>query len=189
MRSRVALPAALVCLLLGTAAAAVDTGHGHGVGVPIRTLLFSAINLLIFLMILGRYALPPVRQWVRDRRNRIVTELEEAAAARGEALRLKVEWEDKVAKLGETARQMREQARQDAERERERILADAHRVAEAIQHDAERTMAAELRRMRIDLRAEVVRDAVKLAEDAVRKQWTAADQRRFVTDFVKQVAK
>jgi F-type H+-transporting ATPase subunit b len=141
------------------------------------------------LFILGRYAGPPIRQWVRDRRNRIVAELEEAAAARGEALRLKAEWEGKVAKLDETTKQMREQARQDTERERERILADAHRVAETIQRDAERTIAAELRRMHTELRAEVVRDAVKLAEAEVRKEWSAADQRRFVSDFVKQVSR
>jgi F-type H+-transporting ATPase subunit b len=189
MRSRVAYPAGIICILAATTAAGAEGGHGHGGGIPAATLLFSAINLLLFLLILGRYAAPPIRQWVRDRRNRIVTELEEAAAARGEALRLKAEWEEKVAKLDETARQMREQAQKDAERERERILADAHRVAEGVQRDAERTIAAELRRMRMELRAEVVREAVKLAEDEVRKQWSAADQRRFVSDFVKQVTK
>lgn len=175
---------------LATAAFAAEGGHGHGDGgIPVLTLLFSTINLFIFFAILGRYALPPVRQWVRDRRNQIVTDLEEAATARGEAMRLKAEWEERLATLDETIRQMREQARLDAERERERILADAHQVADAIHRDAEKTIAAELRSMRAELRAQVVREAVRLAEADVRQKWTASDQQRFVADFVQQVDK
>src|SRR5512147_580964 len=180
------LAACMPALLAAIPGFAADAEHAHGGGgIPLATLLFSTINLLLFGYVLSRYALPVVRQWVRTRRNLIVTELEEAAAARGEALRLKAEWEQRVAKLEETIRQLREQARQDAERERERILADAHRVAEAIHRDAERTIAAELRGMRAELRAKVVGEAVRLAEDEVRKKWTPADQERFVGEFVR----
>jgi F-type H+-transporting ATPase subunit b len=104
-------------------------------------------------------------------------------------MRLKAEWEERLAKLDETIRQMRDQARQDAERERERLLADAHAVAEAIHRDAEKTIAAELRAMRTELRAQVAREAVAIAEGEVRRQWTVNDQQRFVADFIKQVAK
>jgi F-type H+-transporting ATPase subunit b len=170
-------------------AIAAEEAHGHGGGVPVLTLVFSAINLLIFIAILGRMAAPGIRVWVRARRNTVVSDLEDAAAARGDAMRLKAEWEEKVATLDETIRQMREQARVDADRERDRILAHARDVATAIQRDAERTIAAELRRARAELRAEIAREAVKLAEDEVRKKWTAGDQQRFVAEFVKQVAK
>jgi F-type H+-transporting ATPase subunit b len=177
-------------LLVASAAFAAEGGHGHGEGgIPFGTILFSTINLLIFGYIVGRSGVPLVRQWVRTRRNHIVTDLEEAAAARGEALRLKAEWEQRIATLEETIRQMREQARQDSERERERILADAHKVAEGIHRDAERTIGAELRGMRAELRAKLVHEAVRLAEAEVRKQWTPADQERVVTEFVRQVGK
>jgi F-type H+-transporting ATPase subunit b len=189
-RHLTAFMACLPAMFLATLALAAEAEHGHGEGgVPIATILFSTINLLIFAFVLNRYAVPAVRLWVRTRRNLIVTELEEAAAARGEALRLKAEWEERIAKLGETIRQMRDQARQDAERERERILADAHRFAEAIHRDAERTIAAEVRTMRAELRAKVVREAVRLAEEQVRQKWTPADQERFVSEFVRQVGK
>ncbi len=182
----------LACALpaFASTAAASEAAHGHGGGgIPILTLLFSTVNLLIFGFILSRYALPPVRQWVRDRRNQIVTDLEEAAKARGEAMRLKAEWEDRLAKLEETIGQMREQARQDAERERQRILAEAHRMADTIHRDAERTIAAEIRGVQNELRARVVREAVQSAEGQVREKWTADDQQRFIADFVQQVSK
>lgn len=178
-----AIPAA------AASAFAAEGGHGHGGGVPVLTILFSTVNLVIFGFILSRFAVPPIRQWVRDRRNQVVTDLEEAAKARGEAMRLKAEWEERVAQLTGTIATMRDQARQDIERERERILAEAHRAAEAIRRDAERTIAAELRTMQGDLRAQVVREAVRLAEDEVRRKWTDADQQRFIADFVAQVSK
>lgn len=192
MRRLLALASvALATVLLDTAGVlASEAAHGHGdAGVPVWTLLFSTINLVLFGVVLSRYAMPPVRQWVRDRRNQIVTDLEEAAKARGEAMRLKAEWEERLAKLDETIRQMRAQAKQDAERERERILAEAHQVAEAIHRDAEKTIAAELRAMRNQLRAQVVRESVQLAESQVRQEWTASDQQRFLADFVQQVGK
>lgn len=175
--------------LLASTAWAAEAGHGHGGEVPVLTLLFSSINLLIFAFILGRYAIPGVRLWVRTRRNNIVTDLEEAAAALGDARRLKAEWEEKVAQLDDTIRRMHEQARLDAERERERIIGSAREVAASILRDAERTIAAELRRMRAELRAELVREAVALAEGELRKSWTVADQRRFVADFIDQVSR
>lgn len=191
MRARRFLPGAVVSILslLASVAVAAEGGHGHGGGIPVLTILFSTINLLIFAAILARFAVPGIRVWVRTRRNNVVTNLEEAAAARGDAMRLKADWEEKVAKVDVTIREMHEQARQDAARERERILANAREVAGAILRDTERTIAAELRRMRAELRAELAREAVKIAEDEVRKRWTAADQQRFVADFVKQVAK
>lgn len=189
MKSRLHLPAVLGFTLLAPAVMAAEGGHGDGGGIPALTLFFSTVNLLIFAMVLARFAAPGIRMWVRTRRNTIVSDLEEAAKARGDAMRLKAEWAEKVATVDQTARQMREQARQDAERERERILANARDVAAAILRDADRTIAAELRRMRADLRAELAREAVKLAEDEVRKRWTPADQQRFVADFVKQVGK
>jgi F-type H+-transporting ATPase subunit b len=82
---------------------------------------------------------------------------------------------------------MRAQAREDAERERDRILAAARTAAEAIRKDAERVAAYEVRRTQQLLRAELVRQAVRLAEDAARSQWSAADQQRFIADFLKQV--
>jgi F-type H+-transporting ATPase subunit b len=189
-RPRLSVIACLAVATCASVAFASESAHAHAEGgVPILTILFSTVNLVIFGLVLNRYAVPQIRHWVRERRNHIVTDLEEAAKARGEAMRLKAEWEERIAKLEVTIGEMREQARRDSERERERILAEAHRMAEAIHRDAERTIAAELRAVQGDLRAQVVREAVRLAEDEVRRKWTDADQQRFVADFVQQVAK
>jgi F-type H+-transporting ATPase subunit b len=169
-------------------ALASEEAHGHEAGgIPWGSLLFSAINLAIFIWVLARFVMPAVRQWVHQRRDQIVNDLADAAAAKAAAERLRAEWEARLADLERTTAELRAQAQQDAERERERILAAARAAADAIRKDAERAAAYEIRRTQQQLRAELVRQAVSLAEDATRAQWTAADQQRFIADFLKQV--
>jgi len=159
----------------------------HATGIPWLTLLFNIINLGGFLWILGRFVLPSVRSWVRERRDQVIHDLEAAAAAKADAERLRAEWQARLAHLNETIEELRAQARRDAEQERERILAAARAAAEAIRRDAERTAAYQVRQTQQLLRAELVRQALQMVEQDVRAKWTAADQDRFVGDFLKQV--
>lgn len=167
--------------------AAEEEAEHHGGGFEIGPLLFATINLAIFLWVLARFVLPPVRHWVAERRVRVVRELEEAAAAKAEALKLRGEWEQRLAEFAKMVEDMRVQARRDAELERDRILEAARKTAESIRRDAERAAAYEIRRTQQQLRAELVRQAVHLAEETTRAQWSAADQQRFVAEFLKQV--
>lgn len=178
-------------LSLATAAYAAEEGHGgahHVAANPFWALFYGAINLLIFLWVLARFALPAVRDFVRNRHRQVVEALEAAAAAKAAALKLQAEWESRLAQFERSVAEMRAQARQDAERDRERILAAAHKTAAAIRKDAELAAAYEGRRTQEQVRAGLVREALRLAEDAARTRLTEEDQQRFVTEFVKQVA-
>jgi F-type H+-transporting ATPase subunit b len=186
-RRAISTAASTGILLAQVAWAAEEEGAHHGGGFEVGPLLFSTINLLIFLWVLARFVLPPVRNWVAERRNRVVRELEEAAAAKAEAVKLRAEWEQRLAEFSKTVEEMRAHARRDAELERDRILEAARKTAETIRRDAERAAAYEVRRTQEQLRAELVRQAVRLAEETTRAQWSAADQQRFVAEFLKQV--
>jgi F-type H+-transporting ATPase subunit b len=187
MKSRL-LTFAAVFVLPAHLALASEEAHGHEAhGIPWGSLLFSAINLAIFLWVLARFVMPAVRLWVAQRRDQVINDLKDAAASKEEALRLKAEWEARLVALERTTAEMRAEAQRDAARERERILAAARTAADTIRKDAERAAAYEIRRTQQLLRAELVRQAVGLAEDATRAQWTGADQQRFIADFLKQV--
>jgi F-type H+-transporting ATPase subunit b len=160
--------------------------HGHG-GIAWGMLLFSIINFVIFGWIIVRYAIPVARDWVRDRHDRIVAELEAAAKARAEAEQLKAQWEARLAALDREIQQIRAAAEADAARERDRILAEARKTAEAIRDDARRAAAQEVRHAEAELRQEVALRAVSLAAQLVREQMTTADQERFVSEFLREV--
>ena len=188
MRRAGTLLAATLLARTGMAVAEVEeAAHTHEAQGPVGLLVFSTINLLIFLWILARFVLPPVREWVRNRRAHIVQALEQAAAAKVEAERLRAKWEQRLAEFDASVAEMETQARRDVERERERILAAARKTADGIRRDAELAAAYEVRRTQEQLRAELVRQALQLAEHAARTQLTAADQQRFVAEFLQQV--
>jgi len=182
---RILTPVLLIC---GAATAHAAAGGHHDEGIPWLTLLFSTINLVLFVLLLRRFAMPSVRAWVQDRHDRILRDLTVADEARAAATRLKAEWEQRLADLEGQVATMHENARQDAERERDRILAEAQKTAQRIMRDAEQSAAAEIRQLRVALRAELAIHAVKLAEESARQQWTSDDQQRFVTDFLQQVS-
>jgi len=186
------LPVCLLPLLVDVARAAEEAHHEggaahHPAGIPWGTLGLTLVNFLLFSYVIARYVMPAVRGWLRERHHRIVADLEAAAKAKAEALRLRDEWKRRLEQLGETVEEMRTQARLDAERERDRILAAAHKSAEAIRKDAERTAAYQIRRSEEQLRAELAKAALQQVEEQVRSKWTSEDQMRFVADFLAQV--
>jgi len=185
-----ALVLAASLLTIPVVALASEQGHGaqpHAAGSQFWPLFYASINLLIFLWVLARFALPAVRSFVRNRRKLVVDALEAAAAAKAEAVKLQAEWESRLAQFERSVQEMRQQALRDAERERERVLAAAHKAADAIRKDAELAAAYELRRTQELLHAGLVQQALQLAEDAARSRLTTEDQQRFVAEFLKQV--
>jgi len=176
-------------LLCAAGAWAAEEAEHSDSGTPFGTLFFSTVNLALFLWILGRYVMPPVRAWVANRRAQVVSALHAAATAKAEAERLREEWARRVAEIEPTIARLRAQALEDTERERTRILDAARKTAETIRRDAERAAAYEIRRTQEQLRRGLVLQALQLAEERARQQWSAADQERFVGAFLKQVAK
>ena len=79
------------------AIAAEEAQKGHAEhGIPWGILFFTAVNFSLFVLLIVRMALPALRTWAIDRRDRIVDQLQKASAAREEAERLKSEWEERL---------------------------------------------------------------------------------------------
>lgn len=172
----------------GVWAASEEAHHGEGHGIPWTLLAFTAVNFALFVyVVFVRGILPSLRTYARDRRDRVVRELEEAARMRSEAERLREEWERRVANLDEEVAEIRRQAAADAAHERDRILENARKVAAAIEEDARRAVDHEIARAETSLRVHVGREALAIAERLLREQITADDQRRFVDEFLRQV--
>jgi F0F1-type ATP synthase membrane subunit b/b' len=100
---------------------------------------------------------------------------------------MRAEWQRRLERLGGELEAMLAQARTDIAKERDQILEAARQSAEAIHRDAQRTADNELRSAQEILRAEVAKQALAIAERLAAQRLTAADQQRFVAEFVAQV--
>ena len=183
--------AVFLCLLLVSSAlwAAEEGAHGghEGGGSQLLVLAFSAINFVLFVLVLRKYALPAVRDSLRRRRDTIVQALNEARRAKEEAENLRREYEEKLAGLAAEQERLRAQALEAAEREKQRTMEEARRMAERIQSEARLIAQREVEEARRLLRQEVSEQAVRIATDLIRTRLTPADQSRLVQDFVREV--
>ncbi|MBI3248089.1 MAG: F0F1 ATP synthase subunit B [Deltaproteobacteria bacterium] len=180
-------------LLLPLAVWAAEEAHqehgGHTGGGPDATLAFAAINFLLFVFVLRKYALPAVRDSLKRRRETIVQALNEAKKAKEEAEALQREYRQKLAGLAAEQERLRQQAFSDAEREKTRILEEAQKMAERVRTEVQLTAGRELAEARRLLREEVAEQAVRLATELVRSRLTPGDQSRLIQDLVQEVNK
>ena len=178
---------ALPCLVW-----ALEEGHeghgGHADGDSQQlTLIFSAINFLLFVLVLRRYALPAVRESLKKRRATIEQALNEGKRAKDEAEALRQEYEQKLMGLSAEQERLRQQALEDAEREKTKILEEAHKMAERVRMETQQIVQREVDEARRLLRQEVAVLAVHLATELVRSRLTPSDQSKLVQDLVQEV--
>ncbi len=176
----------LVALASGDAGHAAEENHGIPTALKLGIM---TVNLMIFLWVLRRSAWPMMVEWVAARRSDVVGALEKAARAQREAEALEQQWKDRLASLDEEIAAMRAQAQKQIESERDQILESARKLAESIRRDAERAAQQELRNAQEQLRAEVAERAFQIACETAPAQLGATEQKRFVDEFVAQVAK
>ena len=165
-------------------------GEGHHGGEHVSSvseLLFPTVNFLIFVFILWKYVVPPLRDALRQRREKIALALDEAKRAKEEAESVRREYEQKLAGLATEQEKMRTQALEAAERERGRIVEEARQMAERVKNEAQQIAQREVEEARRALRQEVAAQAVRMATELVQSRLTQADHRRFVQDLVTEV--
>jgi F-type H+-transporting ATPase subunit b len=160
----------------------------HGAHQPgIGDLLFPAINFALFGYVVVRFLAGPIREFFRDRTERLRNELAAGERAHQEADRLRVEVEGYLANLpAETAR-LKADLLATAEETRATLLAHGRQAAERIRADARLVAEQEAQAARKAVRSEVVEEAIRQAIPLVRAALTPDDQARFVREFVESV--
>jgi F-type H+-transporting ATPase subunit b len=152
-----------------------------GTPVPLGALLINSAILFWLLIKLGG---PKIRAGLVDRKKRVASGIESAAAMKAEAEGQLEFYEEKLRKLDQEIETIRTQMREQAEAERRRILAEAKSEREQLERDAHVLVQQELKVARQELFQAVVAEAVRSAEETVKKQVNEADQQRLADDFL-----
>lgn len=157
----------------------------HGAHHPsITDLVYPAINFGLFLGLIIWKGRGPIKEYFRERTERLRDALAAGATAREEAQRLRAQLERDLADLPALRERLKSDLRSAAERERETLLTNARAVAERIRSDAKLLADQETVAARRAVRNEVIEEAIRSATAIVRESLTPADQERFVRDFV-----
>jgi F-type H+-transporting ATPase subunit b len=182
------VPSLLVCSALLFFAVAAHAAEESGAGASAApTELFKWINFAIvavaLIWLFGRILPPKFRAHAEE----ISSMISKAQAAKAEADRKLRDAEQRLARLEEEVRGLREQAQRDAAAEAERIRALAKSDAEKVAISAKAEIEAAERAARIELKTLAAKLAIDGAESLLAKQLTPQAQDALIAGFVKSL--
>jgi F-type H+-transporting ATPase subunit b len=157
----------------------------HGAESPsLLPLLLGVVNFSIFVALLVYFLRGPIREYFRERTERLRNALAAGARARREAEELRATLAKDVADLPALRERLRADVLATAERERATMVAAGVNVAERIRSDARLLAEHELAAARQSLRREIIDEAVREAIAIVRQAIRPEDQERLIREFV-----
>ena len=177
----------LFLFLTSAAHAAEGAGDSGADAIPWGPIAFHAMNLLILLAIIYRFAGKGIRDAVADRATRIRRDIDSSAATHSDALARYQALEERLSRFEAQLSGMRTEAEREAAGEREAILARGEKDAAQILDAAERTIRAEVARARAELRREAIGLAVRIAEQQLSASLKSEDEDRFAQEFLRSV--
>lgn len=178
------LVAALICM----PAVAFAAGGGHAdSGAVLKDFIYRVFNFTLMVALLAYFVTKPIRKGLKGRTEDIEKTLAEAEAAREAAEAKNREYSEKLAKATEEIEDIAASIRREGELERDKIVAAAKEMAEKIEKEAESKAAGVVASARAELREEAANLAVELAEELLKKQVSADDQKRLVEEYMQKM--
>lgn len=188
MKRQSILKALAVVALVLTPAVAFSAGGGHAdSGAILKDFIYRCINFTLMVGLLAYFVTKPIRKGLKGRSEEIEKTLADAQAAKEAAEAKHREYSEKLAKATEEIAGIAESIRREGELERDRIVSAAQEMAAKIEKEAENKASSVVAMARTELREEAARLAVDLAEDLLKKQVSADDQKRLVDEYMQKV--
>lgn len=140
--------------------------------------LFLALSYLLF---------NPVRQMLADRKLKIQTELDDAAADKTDAAALKAEYEEKLKNVDKEAEAILSEARQKALRNEAKIVEDAKEEAARIIARANEEALLEKKRVVDEMKQEMISVAAAMASKVITANIDVNIQNQLVDETIKEM--
>ena len=173
--------------LLSTEWALAAEAGAHHKAFSFTEELFKLVNTLIVVGILYKFALTPIKNFLKDRREGVRKALEESQAAREEAEKQLAEQRAKVADLEAELVRVREQGAKERDAMRERLEEEQENQARRLLEQTKTTIELEASKARAELQSHAASLAVNLAEEMLKKELGEADQKRFVENYLTKI--
>jgi F-type H+-transporting ATPase subunit b len=150
-------------------------------------LVFPLINFLIFVYLAKRYAIPPIKEYLKQRREGIISAVAEANEAKNRAEKYLQTYKTLLNNLEAETEKLRQRLRAEGEREKARIIAAAQEFAAKLKADTDFMAEQEMKMARQQIREELANLAEEAAERVIARQLTDHDQDRLIDDFTQHL--
>ena len=144
-------------------------------------------NFLIYAFIIAKFALPLVRDFLKTRREEVVSTIAQASAKKQAAEAFVGDYQAKIAGLDQQIQIMQATLRDEGEREKTRLVSEAQSLALKIKEDAQFLAYQEVKIARQQLRQEMADQAEAAARQLVERNLSAADHNRLAEEFIHSI--
>jgi F-type H+-transporting ATPase subunit b len=142
-------------------------------GIDFRFVLVMVVGFLLLFLILKKFAFGPIFGILQQRQDTIRGNLDEAESRRDEMVRLQHEYEERLAKIEDEARDKIQAAVKEAQSARDEILARAREESEAIVQRGNESMARERTKAMAEMRDQIANLAIQAASQVVQRSLDA----------------
>ena len=150
-------------------------------------IIWGGLAFVVLLLVMWKYALPPVRNMMKQREDRIRDDLERAEQARTEAEGELANYRRQVADARNEAARIIEEARQSADEVKRQIQSQAEADAAETRARAQEDIRLAGERAQADLQGRVTDLSIELAEKIVERNLDRDTQLALVESYIGQV--
>lgn len=179
----------IIWLLIQEAEHATDAAeHTPSVfNLDMGTSFWTLVIFLILLVVLSRWAFPPILGYAQAREERIQESLEEARQTREEAQAALEEQRRELAEARAESQAIIARSKQDAENVREELLARARAEQQEVVERAKREIEQEREQALESIRREAVELSIAAASHLLGRKVDAEEDRRLVREYLDRV--
>jgi F-type H+-transporting ATPase subunit b len=162
--------------------------EGAGLTINLFWIIVSAVNFLVFFLLVYRIVLVPVGGMLRDRRERIEQGLRDADAARRDRESAADQRQAVIAEARREASDILARAQKLSDETREKGVADTQAEIERLRERALADIDTERKRALADVRGQVAELALLAAGRVVGETMSGVREKRLVDEFLSEVA-
>lgn len=152
-------------------------------------LVAQIINFLLLLFLLRFLLWKPILKLLDERKERIASDLKNAADIKNEVETLKADYQAKLDSIDETARAMIKEAQVEAGKKAEEIKKKAHLEADRLIELARSEIKYEVVKVKDELKDEIIDLTIRAVEIVISEKLTEENDKRIIEDFLKTVEK
>ncbi len=156
----------------------------QSLGIDLTFLATIAVGFLILFAVLKRFAFGPIFGMLQARQDNIRTNLDEAQHRRDEMVRLQQDYEERLAKIEDEARDKIQAAVREAQAARDEIITRAQADSQAIVQRGEADIERRRQQSMVEMRDQLADLAIQAASRVVRGNLNSASHAQLIDEVI-----
>jgi F-type H+-transporting ATPase subunit b len=161
-------------------------GHGQIIGIN-ATMGFVILNFLVLVALLYGLLWDPITRMLDERAGSIRKDIEQAAASREDAEKLKERYEQALANARSEANRMRQEKIREGDAQKDKIITRARDEARRLSEDAKAQVETAIVEAKWELRKEIGSISVEIAARVLAKEVDQSVHRQLIDEFLRNL--